>query len=202
MGDLRVRLEEVQMKDTVEKTIQDFCQEFIKNPYLCYTEHGIHALFFNRLYNALPEEARYFNWMGHKVCVIQKEYPTATDLEKSQRQHWDISVIQTPPETLQKTNSYDFFKLHSVIEFGMNADAKHLKEDIRRLSHPDSNVQNKYAVHLYRFGMAMSRRDISPKGAEFITLEDAKRLAEGTDVRVYYAVADLTMSGKSGVWVA
>ena len=149
------------------------------------------------------EKARYFNWMGHKVCVIQKEYPTATDLEKSQRQHWDISVIDTPPETLQKTNSYDFFKLHSVIEFGMNANAEHLKEDIRRMTRPDSNIRNKYAVHLYRLSNSrtMSRRDISPKGAEFISLDDVKDLVGDTDVKVYYAVADMTMSGKSGVWV-
>ncbi|MCK5019445.1 MAG: hypothetical protein KAS32_20470 [Candidatus Peribacteraceae bacterium] len=189
------------MINIIEKAIQDFCQEFIKNPYLCYTEHGIHALFFNRLYNALPEKDRYFNWMGHKVCVIQKEYPTATDLEKSQRQHWDISVIDTPPVSLSKTNSYDFLRLNSVVEFGMNASSGHLKEDIRRMTRPDSNILNKYAVHLYRFSKNMSRRDISSKGSDIIKPDDVKRMVGDTDVKVYYAVADLMMSGESGVWV-
>ena len=56
-----------------------------------------------------------------------------------------------------------------------------------------------YAVHLYRFNKTMSRRDISPKSAEFITLEDAQALAEGTGVKVWYVVADLTGSVGFGV---
>lgn len=36
----------------------------------------------------------------------------------------------------------------------------------------------------------MSRRDISSKGAEFITLDDAQALAESMRVKVWYAVAD------------
>ena len=47
----------------------------------------------------------------------------------------------------------------------------------------------------------MSRRDISPKGAEVISLDDVRDLVGDAGVKVYYAVADLTMSGESGVWV-
>ncbi|MBO8167891.1 MAG: hypothetical protein H0Z35_01755 [Thermoanaerobacteraceae bacterium] len=95
----------------VRNVIEDFCREFSKFPYLCYTEHGLHARFYSALYNALPPAARYINWEGKKICVIQKEYPTAGTLGKPRRQNWDIAVIQNPPSTLPgKEPSYDYLK--------------------------------------------------------------------------------------------
>jgi hypothetical protein len=188
------------MEKIVEQVVKDFCLEFIKTPYLCYTEHGQHALFFNRLYMKIPEEQRYFQWHGNNICVIQKEYPTATDLDKSQRQHWDISVIAVPPKTLSDKNSYDFFRLNSVVEFGLNASERHLVEDIRRLTHPDSNIVNKFAVHLYRFSENITRKDWSIKSSQIIYPGDVKGFIGSSDVTVYYGVADLTNNLESGLW--
>jgi hypothetical protein len=77
--------------DLTRATIIAFCRDFLSRPYLCYTEHGLHALFFSRLYDALPSEERYTYCNDRQLCVLQKEYPTATKLGKSKRQHWDIS---------------------------------------------------------------------------------------------------------------
>ena len=38
--------------DSVRSTAKEFCLEFVQNPYLCYTEHGLHARFYAMLYNA------------------------------------------------------------------------------------------------------------------------------------------------------
>ena len=79
-----------------------FCKDFVEHPYRCYTEHGLHALFYTKLYNALPEPALYRDVGGREMCVIQKEYPTHDSIGRSRRQHWDIAVIKTPvvlPET-------------------------------------------------------------------------------------------------------
>jgi hypothetical protein len=62
------------LADITRATIVAFCKEFLSEPYLCYTEHGLHALFFTRLYMALPEALRYRRWNTNKVCTIQKEY--------------------------------------------------------------------------------------------------------------------------------
>ena len=141
----------VNIKSIVENTIKEFCIEFIKNPYICYTEHGIHAYFYNRLYKNLPDESRYFEWDDKKICVIQKEYCMADACDKSQRQHWDISIIDTPPSFNFKLKPmYDYFTLNSAIEFGLNEGKVHLEDDINRICHPKSNVVNKYLVHLYR----------------------------------------------------
>jgi hypothetical protein len=105
--------------DIVRHTILQFCSEFVQDPYLCYTEHGQHALFYTMLYNALPEQQRYATLHGNKLCVVQKEYPTAGNLGKPQRQHWDIAVIQTPPEGIgTEPQVYDYLKLTAAVEFG------------------------------------------------------------------------------------
>src|SRR6266508_1418455 len=100
------------------KTIIEFCKEFLLRPYLCYTEHGLHALFFARLYHALPMDARYTRCNGLELCVLQKEYPTAHNLGKSQRQHWDISLVKTPVNAPQRPCCFDYLPLAAVLEFG------------------------------------------------------------------------------------
>lgn len=190
----------MKMEDRVRDAILNFTGEFVSNPYLSYTEHGIHALFFNRLYSAIPENSRYFTWDGQKVCALQKEYPTACDLGKSQRQNWDISIIKTPPETNSEKNPYDYFRLNSVVEFGMNEAGDHLEDDINRLAHPDSNVDNKFCLHLYRFSEGFSGRDWSIRSKRILSLGDIHKMVENTDVIVYLAVADITRTAKTGLW--
>ena len=120
-------------------------------PYLCYTEHGLHALFYTHLFNALAPTDRYLLWHGQLVCAIQKEYPTADALGKPQRQHWDVAVIRNPPQCLAgMPHSYDYLRLAAVIEFGLNEASDHLEDDIQRLSHPGGDVDQGYFVHLYR----------------------------------------------------
>ena len=148
----------------VRQTIEGLCLEFAEQPYVCYTEHGLHALFFSRLYDALREDQRYFEWNGRRVCAIQKEYATAHDLGKSKRQHWDIAVLRNPPAT-RGEHPYDFFKIDAAVEFGLNEGKEHLLDDMRRLSHTSSNVGTGYAVHLYRISEGLSERDMSPRSA-------------------------------------
>ena len=100
---------------------RQFCADFVAAPYVCYTEHGQHAYFFALLYAALPESSRYVLFNGHRICVIQKEYPTATNLGRSQRQHWDISVIKVPPPSANRTR-YDYLPLQAAAEFGENVE--------------------------------------------------------------------------------
>ena len=104
--------------EIVRQVTKQFCLDFVKDPYLCYTEHGLHALLFTKLFNALPHDQRYALHDDHRqVCVIQKEYPTAHDLDKSKRQHWDISVIRTPLEIADENEerSYDFLRLAAAV---------------------------------------------------------------------------------------
>jgi hypothetical protein len=137
------------MNANTEKLIyvgRAFCEQFVINPYLCYTEHGQHAYFFALLYVALPESSRYLHHDGHRVCCIQKEYPTATSLGRSKRQHWDIALIKIPTRTGDQY-AYDYLQLQAVAEFGMNKHIDHLKDDIDRLSHNEANVDDKFAFH-------------------------------------------------------
>ncbi len=183
----------------IRQTIIRFCEEFIKHPYLCYTEHGQHALFYSNLYAALPEAHRYINCQQQKVCVIQKEYPTAEKLDKPRRQHWDIAVLRE-----EKDQKYDYIKLLAAIEFGMNEAKEHLIEDIRRLEHTGSNVEHGFIVHLYRLsqaGQQFSGRDWSSGSTQILTLEQVKELSKQTSIEIYYAMADSTGTYKNGVWI-
>ena len=38
----------------VRRTARQFCRQLTTSPYLSYTEHGLHALFFTMLYDFLP----------------------------------------------------------------------------------------------------------------------------------------------------
>ena len=191
------------MLEIIRKTIADFCLGFISNPYLCYTEHGQHALFYSLLFSALPEQQRYLTWQNHKVCVLQKEYPTTGKLGKPQRQHWDIAVLKNPPESLETKSSYDYLKLFAAIEFGLNEGEKHLREDIRRLCHEDANLDYRFVVHLYRLsegGNKFSGRDWSPKSLRILPVEKVRELSVGMSVEIFYGLADSTAPEKSGVW--
>jgi hypothetical protein len=200
------------MRALVRDTIQDFCCEFTQNPYLCYTEHGQHALFFSRLLAAMPDAARYAMWRGQRVCTIQKEYPTAASLGKSKRQHWDISLLEHPLVSKPGSQSpYDFLRLSAVVEFGMNEASAHLTDDIARIRHPDSQVAYGFVVHLVRLSDGkdhFSMRDQSPASkriADLAAIVDALQEAydtatAATPVEVWYAVADLTASREVGVW--
>jgi len=187
--------------DIIKDTVKEFCLEFLQSPYLCYTEHGLHALFYCRLYSNVPENERRIQWEGKRVCIIQKEYPTAEDLDKSKRQHWDIAVLRSPPKGIPNRHpSYDYLILNSVIEFGMNASKVHLQEDIRRLSHQKSNARNKYVIHLYRISDLESGRDWSPRSKQILTPDEVLTLVKGTDVDIYFGLADFTDNHKSGLW--
>jgi len=185
----------------VKETIREFCLEFMQSPYLCYTEHGLHALFYGSIYSKVPEDIRFFQWEGKKVCIVQKEYPTAEDLDKPQRQHWDIAILQSPPKAVpNKQPSYDYLIPNSVIEFGLNANKEHLVEDIRRLSHPKSYIRNKYVIHLYRISERESNRDWSPRSKQILTPGDILTLVKGADVDVYFGLEDSTGAHESGLW--
>lgn len=185
----------------IRKVIVDFCNEFVKFPYLCYTEHGLHARFYCSLLNALPADQRYVNWEGKRICVIQKEYPTADVLGKHQRQHWDIAVIQSPPSSIHgKSPAYDYLTLNSVVEFGLNANEDHLVDDINRLCHPNSNVINKFIVHLYRLSYGTCGRDWSPDSSQLLNCQEVSELVQNKDVEVYLGLFDSTGQFQSGVW--
>jgi hypothetical protein len=144
----------------LEGTIEKFIRDFAESPYDCYTEHGQHALFFTKLYNALPEDKRYHMIEvapGHKerVCTIQKEYRTKVDLGKKRRQNWDIAVIKEPDCHVQ--NNYDYLPLSAIVEFGMNEGLDHLVDDFLRVSHPEANADHRYIVHLYRLSGASDK---------------------------------------------
>lgn len=192
--------------EIVRRTISEFCLEFIEEPYLCYTEHGLHALFFTKLFNAFPEDDRYVRWLGNQVCVVQKEYPTAEKLGKPRRQHWDISVIKKPPESQYSAlpQSYDRLKLAAVVEFGMNERKDHLIDDIERVCHHDANLENGFVVHLYRLskpGARYSNRDGSPKSNHLLSRDDIRGAVSDKPVEVYYGVYDSTGEHPSGLWL-
>ncbi len=189
--------------DIVRQVIVEFCHAFVEHPYLCYTEHGQHALFYTQFYNALPPEQRYTTWQGQKIGVIQKEYPIAGDLDKPRRQHWDIAVLKTPPESLTTESAYDYLKLAAVIEFGMNESKPHLVEDLRRLRHRDANLSQGFIVHLYRLskpGNLFSKRDWTSGSKRILSPQEVAELAADKPVEVYYALADSTGCYAPGVW--
>jgi len=188
----------------IEEAIKDFSTEFLGSPYLCYTEHGIHALFYCRLYARIPENERYMYFGGKKVCIIQKEYPTADKLDKSMRSHWDVAVLQSPPEPIpKKVPPYDYLKVRSAIEFGMNETKAHLADDISRLSHPCSYVEHGYIVHLYRIynpGQKVSEKDWSSR-REILTPNKVSNLVGSKNVNVYYVITNKTEYCNAGFWL-
>jgi len=154
------------------------------------------------LYERLPEKARFLDWNGQRVCVLQKEYPTADCLGKPRRQHWDIAVLSTPPKAKRKNQGYDYLQLLAAIEFGMNASKVHLMDDIKRLCHKEANVKHRFVVHLYRISKAGDRfsgRDQSTNSPQALTAADIGKLLKETAVEVYYALTDKTDSNRSVV---
>jgi hypothetical protein len=190
--------------EILNRTIECFCQDFIHEPYLCYTEHGHHALFYSQLLDALSPEQRFVFWRGRKVCVVQKEYPTAGPLGKPRRQHWDIALIKNPPESFHTgLCSYDYLRLTAIVEFALNGTAEHLKDDISRLCHDQANTDNRLIVHLYRLSDARTRisgRDWSPDSSVLYPKEKVCDLVAMLPICIYYGVVDPTGTNESGVW--
>ena len=166
--------------------IGEFCLEFLEHPYMCRTEHALHALFFERLHRALGPAEQYVRHKDYRVCTVQKEYPTASPLDRSKRQNWDIAVLKTPGtgEEVQATScpagrcEFDYLDLDSVVEFGLNEGIGHLIDDLERMSHPGSAIDSEgcFAVHLLRLSDApYSERDWSSRSARIVTPEQIQR---------------------------
>ena len=171
--------------------LTDYALTFIRNPYLCYTEHGLHALFYATAFSRLDPEQRYAEWFGQKVCVLQKEYATSGSLGKPRRQHWDIALLKTP--LASSTGSYDHLRLAAAIEFGLNEGAAHLVDDIERLCHPDANTDRCFIVHLYRLsapGAPFSGRDWSSGSKQILTPQQIAGFTMGKPVEVFYGLYD------------
>ena len=188
----------------VRRTVVRFCQDFIQHPYLCYTEHGQHALFYTMLFNALPDDQRTATWEDRKINLLQKEYPTSGKLDKPTRQHWDIALLHTPLEAIPgRSPAYDHLQLAAVVEFGMNATPDHLKEDIRRLSHRCAHVRQGFVVHLYRLsppGEPFSGRDWSAGSGRILKVHDVAELSKGASVEIYHGMVDATGNHEQGLW--
>jgi hypothetical protein len=185
-------------------TLINFCKEFIQSPYLCYTEHGLHALFFAQLFDLLPAEYRYAELAGQRFCTIQKEYAMAHHLGRSRRAHWDISVIKLPLEMSQRQLAFDYLKLAAVVEFGLNCDDNHLMDDIDRVSHPSANLDSGFIAHLYRISNGFSGRDSSPKSrllCDKTSIESVLQHRTGSPkLEVFYGIADIADPNRSGLW--
>lgn len=180
-----------------------FCKEFLKHPYLCYTEHGQHCRFASRLYQAMPADQRYQTLGGLRMCRVQKEYPTHRDLSKSRRQHWDVSLIAKAEELPQCRWPYDHLPLATVVEFGLNSNLDHLQDDVQRLAHTYSNVAQGFVAHLFRLSETQKRlsaRDCSPHSRRLHTAQAIKPLLKGKKVEVYLAVFDPTNKNPTGLW--
>lgn len=200
------------MNDSIDDVFLDvsekFCREFVSNPYLCYTEHGLHALFYTRLFSAIPDKARYIEYRDHKVCVVQKEYPTAGRLVRSRRQHWDIALVKAPPVPKPELKpSYDYLRLSAVAEFGLNATLKHLEKDRDRITDTDANLERGFLFHFFRLSdgkSPVSGRDMSPKSKHFVSaesvLENAKERVNGWPVTLFLAIADQTKPHSNAAW--
>jgi hypothetical protein len=179
----------MRVNEIVNETLEALTKEFIVNPYLCYTEQGFHALFFWMLFNRLPDDERYSQLGDKKVSTVQKEYPTFHKLKDAKRGHWDIVALRRPLTPL-KAPPFDFLKVDSAVEFGLNESIRHLKADVKRLTDRESNVTNKFLVHFYRLSDSESHRDWSPRSERIATPEDVSDEVKGTDVVAFYAIVD------------
>ena len=125
----------------------------------------------------------------------------STSLLQWPRQNWDISIIAIPPKSISEIHPYDYFELDTVIEFGLNEPKEHLIEDIRRLTHQDAHVKNKYVAHLYRISDGISGRDWSSKSKRILSEIEIERLLNGRDIRIYFGISDTTKTIPSGLWI-
>ncbi len=177
----------------LEHTLTDFVRNFIEHPYDAYTEHGQHALFYADLLHRIPPGERYACCQGRRICVLQKEYPTAHHLGKPRRQHWDVALLKTPLESANC--SYDYLRLSAVVEFGLNEMETHLADDVARLCHCGANVEHRYVVHLYRLsapGKQFSGRDWSAKARKILSAEDVACYTLCNCVTACYGIQDDT----------
>ena len=195
---------DIDLATLTQNTLVDFCRDFIVHPYRCYTEHGLHALFFTKLYNAMPEATRYPDVDGRKMCVIQKEYPTDNSIGRSRRQHWDIAVIKTPVVLPPCVRAYDHLRLSAVVEFGMNVGRIHLEDDIDRLSDKGANVELPLAAHFYRFSPTsarVSRRDWASNAKRRFGPQDIQSMfPPESRAIVYFGVVGDTAPYPAALW--
>lgn len=184
--------------------VRRFADDFVVQPYRCYTEHGLHALFFAELFTLLAPEERYFSVRGRAVGCIQKEYPTATKLGRSKRQHWDIAVLDSSVGAYMSESKLEEIPLVAVFEFGLNEAVDHLKNDLDRLLHSEARVENAVAVHLQRIGDRVNRfsdRDFSPSSARIVDLDRVVEIsAQYEQATIIFANTDSTRGTKDGAW--
>jgi hypothetical protein len=181
-------------ENLVENVIQDFCKEFLDYPYLCRTEHCLHARFYHQMLIKLSFDNGYARFRGQRICIVQKEYPTGGRLDSDRRSNWDIAIIDVPVSSMpNREETLENLKLNTAIEFGLNADRAHLERDIQRLCHEDNDkiLKKRFIMHFYRISKTISMRDWSPQAERFLNEEDIQNLLQnnfrGQNLVVYYA---------------
>ena len=186
-------------EDVVRYALEDFCLDFLESPYMCYTEHGMHAMFYRRLMNSLPNESLYTRVGGRDVCTVQKEYRMGSDVGKSRKAHWDIAVLEKS-QSADAENWYDYLRLNSVAEFGLNSDEGHFEDDVERLSHEQSGVPNCFIVNLYRYSRSLTGRDWQNEHEAFVSPVEMNNLIRkhGNKVVAYFALVDDTTGRRDG----
>lgn len=125
------------------------------------------------------------------------------NLDRSRRQHWDVSLIANVTELPQCQQPYDHLSLAAVVEFGLNCDLDHLKDAIQRLSHHGSNLHQGFISHLFGLfasHMRPSARDWSPYSVRLHATDAIQPLLEGTTIEVYLGVIDPTNANPTGLW--
>jgi hypothetical protein len=185
--------------EVVRCALEDFLTDFLESPYLCYTEHGMHALFYHRLMNSLPNESLHIRVGGRDVCAVQKEYRMGSDVGKSRKAHWDIAVLEKS-QSAESENWYDNLRLNSVAEFGLNSDGGHFEDDVERLSHELSGVLNCFIVNLYRYSKSLTGRDWQNEHEAFVSPIEMNNTIRkhGNKVVAYFAMVDDTTGRRDG----
>jgi hypothetical protein len=98
-----------------------------------------------------------------------------------------------------KSSDYDFLKVDSAVEFGLNESLRHLDGDVKRLDGKDSNVAHKFIAHFYRLSDAESLRDWNPRSKRIVSSEEVAKRVEGTGIVAYYAIVDRTRNQRQAL---
>jgi len=166
----------------VRQTAIGLVQEYMAQPYLARSEHGLHVLYFDKLWDALPPNRRYVTVGQHRLCAIQKEYPTDGALGKPKRQNWDIALLKEPMDGICSDRCpLESLPLAAVIEFGLNEASDLLCDDLCRLSRA-TQVDYGLIVHLYRLTASkqqLSGKDWSTNSKRILNRCQAEMLYQG-----------------------
>lgn len=156
------------VKNIIEKSIDDLVEDFVRHPYKHRSEHSIHCELYAKLFEHRDLQELYPLKEGgiKRIGLVHKDWPEIVPRAGKTSRRGNLDLVVLDPAEIAKHTNEDFIpgriRPAFVIELGLNYTLKHIEEDSEKLDF--SKCAGGYLIHLLQPHNKISDADMTKLG--------------------------------------